>query len=241
MDKENIMQISKDFDNSLDLESSRPISHSSSFSENVKTSPAKPKEDLQAPSYEKKHNLQPYNNNKEKELEFKTDDKEVKRKKVTKAVIGFLAKNLGMVIIVILYVSGGAFLFKILEQHNEIQNCQMGEGEWTNLRISFRAKVFNYIYFNTTSNPWLPVDNSTIIPSLNTPRDGPSVYNPMLTQWIIDFRDQVHNIRSTYKYTGQDCEKQSSWSYFSSLLFTITIVTTIGYFTKMMLHYNFIF
>lgn len=38
----------------------------------------------------------------------------------------FLSSNLGLVIIVIAYSIGGAFLFILLEQYIELQNCQQG-------------------------------------------------------------------------------------------------------------------
>ena len=88
--------------------------------------------------------------------------------------------------------------------------------------------LFNYIYFNTTSDPWLPVDNSTVIASLNTPRDGPWIYNPKITAWLQDFAVQVRNYSSTYGYNGQDCENDNLWEFFSALLFTVSIVTTVG-------------
>lgn len=152
-----------------------------------------------------------------------------KKKSGFKVFISFLIKNFGILFLVIFYIAGGAFLFQILEQHTEIQNCQSGEGEWNQLRIEYRSQFFNYIYFNTTPNPWLPIDNATIEAGLYVEKDGPPIYDPILTEWIVDFREKVLNISNTLKYTGQDCEKQSSWTYFSSLLFTITIMTTLGY------------
>lgn len=96
------------------------------------------------------------------------------------------------------------------------------------MKYNSRTWLFNYIFFNTTSNPWLPVDNSTIIPSLNTPRDGPWIYNPKITEKLNEFADKILEISSGYGYTGQNCEQDNLWEYFSALLFTVTIVTTIG-------------
>lgn len=154
---------------------------------------------------------------------------EQNKKHPFKMLLSFLVSYFGMVGLVIVYACGGAYLFQILEQQNEIQNCQLGEGEWNNLRIDYRTDLFNYIYFNTTPNPWLPVDNSTIIPSLNYPKDGPAQYNPILMQKLTDLRKEILYIYNNYTYSGQDCESQSLWTYLSALLFTVNTIAVIGY------------
>ncbi|RNA07550.1 T family of potassium channels 18-like [Brachionus plicatilis] len=159
----------------------------------------------------------------------KLEKSKPKKKSGFKVFISFILKNFGILFVVIFYTGGGAFLFSILEQHNEIQNCQSGEGEWNKIRIDYRSQFFNYIYFNTTPNPWLPVDNATKEAGLYVEKDGPATYDPLLTEWMVDFREKILKIDSDYGYSGQDCEKQSSWTYFSALLFTITIMTTLGY------------
>lgn len=55
-----------------------------------------------------------------------------------KPFIQFFVSYVGLIFAVILYVAGGAYLFQILEQHNSVQNCQIGEGEWDNLRVTYR-------------------------------------------------------------------------------------------------------
>jgi hypothetical protein len=44
-----------------------------------------------------------------------------------------------------------------------------------------------------------------------------------------EFREHVIIIDSTYKYSGQNCTESSRWNFYSSLLFTITVISTIGY------------
>jgi hypothetical protein len=152
------------------------------------------------------------------------------KKKPLKTLLVFIISNFGILFVVIIYVIAGAFLFQILEQHNEIQMCQSGLGAWTSMQSTYRTKLFNYIYFNTTSDPWLPADNSSTVSSLTGTRDGPSVYNPLITSWLYNFSSQVLSTQSSYAYYGQDCEAQSMWIFMSSVLFTFQVVATIGKF-----------
>ena len=170
-------------------------------------------------------------NNPEKDnlnLDGQIEKDKLKEDNPFKGFSRFLVTNVGMITIVLLYVFGGAYLFQILEQHDEISRCQSGEGAYTTALQSLRSQLFNYIYLNTTSNPWLPVDNSSGTVSATT-KDGPSIYQPKLTTWLKDFRDNIIALNSDYKYRGQDCETQSMWTYFSSVLFTFSVVSTIGY------------
>ena len=148
------------------------------------------------------------------------EDDENKPKRNFKPVIRFLVTNIGMIVFVILYMLGGAFLFQLLEQHNEIQTCQEGEGEMSNLITSYRTELFNYIYFNVTLDPWL---NKT------TTRVGPDVYNTYLYSKLANLRSDILTIRSSYNYQGQDCIVNSLWNFESAILFAVTVVTTIGY------------
>ena len=53
-------------------------------------------------------------------------DGKPQRRSFYRSFVQFLCSNLGLVIIVILYSVGGAFLFQLLEQYIELQNCQEG-------------------------------------------------------------------------------------------------------------------
>jgi hypothetical protein len=167
-------------------------------------------------------------NKKDKKSEMaEMAEKEEPQKNPTKTLALFLVTNLGMIVVVILYMVGGAFLFKLLEQHNEVQNCQLAEGEWNNLRISYRTQFFNYIYFNTTNNPGLPTDNFTS--TTTVVKDGPAIYNPIITQMLKDFRNKIMDLNDNYRFSGQDCVNDSKWQIMSALLFTMTVLSTIGY------------
>ncbi len=49
-----------------------------------------------------------------------------RRRTFCRSFIHFLFSNLGLVLLVIGYSIGGAFLFQLLEQYIELQNCQQG-------------------------------------------------------------------------------------------------------------------
>lgn len=154
-----------------------------------------------------------------KELTPEELEKE-KKKKPLKTLLVFILSNFGIILVVLAYICGGAYLFQILEQHQEIQNCQSGEGELTNIIQDTRTELFNYIFFNTSSD----ADTANA-----TGRYGPSVYNPQIQTWLYNFSTYVMSVSSKYGYTGQDCETQSMWQYMSAMLFTFTVVSTIGY------------
>ena len=208
------MDTFKTFDAPYHSEKSRPSSNTSFNKSDMPAGPLKATKNLDKDSLDSNSTT--------------TKDKLKENANPCKSFSRFLVSNVGMISIVLLYVFGGAYLFQILEQHDEISKCQSGEGEWTTSLQSMRAQLFNYIYLNTTSNPWLPVDNSSGTITTTT-KDGPSIYQPKLTGWLTDFRDKIISLNSHYKYTGQDCEGQSMWAYFSSVLFTFSVVSTIGY------------
>lgn len=76
--------------------------------------------------------------NKKRLLDSKKEGVENKQKGNLKPFIQFLISYVGLLFGVILYVAGGAYLFQILEQHSAVQKCQIGEGEWENLKTTYR-------------------------------------------------------------------------------------------------------
>jgi hypothetical protein len=151
----------------------------------------------------------------EKDENQNNEEQNKGKKGLFKGMLRFFVSNLGMIVLVLVYVVAGAFLFQLLEQHEEIQNCQLNEGKSSAMIISYRSELFNYIRFNTTTDVF------------DQTKDGPSVYHPRLKEIILKLRDDVLDLRDK-KYYGQNCEEESLWQFQSCLLFTMSIVAAIG-------------
>jgi hypothetical protein len=131
-----------------------------------------------------------------------------------KTISKFLFSHIGLVLMVIAYTCAGSFLFMLLEQHNEAIQCEEGKGEETTKIVNLKSNLLSYIQFNITS---------TNDPS----KDNETVANAKIESWLTEFRDNVLNIKSSYAYDGSDCSS-SRWTFPNTLLFTVTVVTTIG-------------
>jgi hypothetical protein len=167
---------------------------------------------------------------KEEDLTKKPSDAEVSENKHLKSryLLKFLFDNFGVLLVAIAYIVCGAYTFQFIEQPNEIASCQTGESVWKKLLYDYRVAFYNYIYYNTTSNSYLLLNDPYAIPSLVSARDNSTVYQPKLTQMLEDFRDEILSITSDSNYAGQDCVGDSQWNTMSAILFTMSIVTTIG-------------
>ncbi|CAF0933943.1 unnamed protein product [Adineta steineri] len=120
----------------------------------------------------------------------------------------FLCSNLGLVIVVIAYSIGGAFLFILLEQYIELQNCQQASLT-ENVSVSnISETMFSYVTITS--------EDTTII-------------YEQIADYLDNFTNDVYDRKNNFRYTGQDCDTTSGWSFPSALLFTITIITSIGY------------
>lgn len=50
-----------------------------------------------------------------------------------------------------------------------------------------------------------------------------------INKWLEEFRKKILEIESNTNYFGQNCSKDTKWNFFASLLFTITVISTVGY------------
>ena len=138
-----------------------------------------------------------------------------KRRNFFKRISKFIFSHIGLVLIVIIWSVLGGFIFELLEQSKEIEDCEKGKGDENNNIIALRSKLLDYIQSNITSNP----DDNT--------KHNETVANANIEQWLQEFRDQTMDLKSQYRYTGNDCN-QPKWNFPGSLLFAVTAITTIG-------------
>ena len=137
------------------------------------------------------------------------------RKTFLKKMGKFLFSHVGLVVMVVIYAVAGAFLFQLLEQHEEAKNCEEGKGEESSNIVELRSELLKYIQFNISMGGTDPS------------KDNETVANDHIETLLLNYRDDVLTLRSTYLYTGQDCSV-SRWDFANTLLFSVTVFTTIG-------------
>jgi hypothetical protein len=65
-------------------------------------------------------------------LRAQKPDKNGQHRSYYRSFVQFLCSNVGLVIVVVAYSIGGAFLFILLEQYIELQNCQEASCQFYN-------------------------------------------------------------------------------------------------------------
>ena len=150
------------------------------------------------------------------ELNLGQINKKEKEKNNCSRATRFVFSNIGLVVVVILYSIAGAFLFLILEQKEESKICEENRIEESSGILNLKGQLLNYIHFNITSDP------------IDLSKDNDTIANINIENWLGDFRDKVLNNQATFQYIGHDC-KQLKWNFANSLLFAVTIITTIGW------------
>jgi hypothetical protein len=148
------------------------------------------------------------------------------RRSLYRSFVHFLCSNLGLVILVVAYSIGGAFLFQLLEQYIELQNCQQGSCKFFLIFDFFNSyfllsKVSENISVTNISETMY---NYVLLSDVNTTQ----MYDKMV-DYLANFTLDVYTRRANLRYTGQNCSNSSNWNFPSALLFTITVITTIGY------------
>ncbi|UJR30820.1 hypothetical protein I4U23_018337 [Adineta vaga] len=137
-------------------------------------------------------------------------DETVRRRSFYRRFVQFLFSNLGLVLVVVAYSIGGAFLFQLLEQYIELQNCQQGTLTENISITNISETSFNYVILNMdTANA--------------------STMHNQIAGYLKNFTADVFERREKLRYTGQNCTESSGWNFPSALLFAITVITSIGY------------
>ena len=150
-----------------------------------------------------------------------------KGRQCLKKTAKFLFSHIGLVTLVGVYAVAGGFLFELLEQHQERLNCQEAQGEQRVQMEKLRQKIVAYVLYNTTTVPSAPLSLPTA--TYVTTKDNSTEAQAKIGTMLLDFRDFVINSGAQYRYYGDDCTVINKWTYPNSLLFAITIITTIGY------------
>ncbi|CAF1296485.1 unnamed protein product [Rotaria sordida] len=132
----------------------------------------------------------------------------VRRRSFYRSFIQFLFSNLGLVLIAVAYSVGGAFLFILLEQYIELQNCQQGYLSENISIANLSETIYNYVVIKN--------DNTTTMYA-------------QITGYLVNFTSDIYERRTALRYKGQDCTTASDWNFPSALLFTITVITSIGF------------
>lgn len=59
--------------------------------------------------------------------------------------------------------------------------------------------------------------------------DNTSVIYDEIEVYLYNLTNDVYDRKDSYRYAGQDCESVTGWTFSSALLFTITVITSIGF------------
>lgn len=161
--------------------------------------------------------------NKDKPKKIK---KERKPHSKFKKGLAFFIINFGMTGMVLVYAVVGAFLFKTIEQAAATEDCQTRQGNSLNILNEYRVKIFNYLSYNVTFNP---VISSSFYGNETIMKDGPEMYNPVIHNWLKDMRTLIMEKPFNGEYKDDYCQSVDHWEFLNSLLFTLTILTSIGY------------
>jgi len=148
-----------------------------------------------------------------------------KTRQCLKKTAKFLFSHIGLVTLVGVYAAAGGFLFELLERHQEKLNCQEAQGQMNVEMNTLKQKIVAYIQYNTSSSSSLTLPTATYI----TAKDNTTVAYTKIAAMLYDFRNFVISTSSNYRYSNDDCSVINKWTYPNSLLFAITIITTIGY------------
>ena len=142
--------------------------------------------------------------------------------------ISLIFPQIGLLILVFIYMISGAFLFKTLEESARIQTCQEGASVEAEVIRDYRQRIFNLLFVNNTDDENMS-DNETVNFIENYEQDSNIKQNRNFRQIIKEFRSKIIDIQDIYKYYGQNCSLDNHWHIQSAFLYTLSLITSIGY------------
>ena len=141
-----------------------------------------------------------------------------KARRCLKKTTKFLFSHIGLVGLVVIYAVAGGFLFQLLEERQEKLNCQENQGDQILQITKLKRNLVSYIQNNAT--PTTTTMNR---------KDNETTAIAKINSMLFDYRDFILRTNSKYRTYGDNCSVINKWTFANSLLFAITIITTIGY------------
>ncbi len=139
-----------------------------------------------------------------------------KSRRCLKKTTKFLFSHIGLVGLVVIYAAAGAFLFQLLEIRQDKLDCLEYQGNLNTKIMALKQDIYNYIENNAT-------------PTSTTAQDNATVAYTKIGAMLTSYRTYVLKLSTQYRSSGDNCSIVNKWTYANSLLFAITIITTIGY------------
>jgi len=115
-----------------------------------------------------------------------------------------------------------------------MQRCEEGEGYERSLIRKRSTFIYNYVWFNLSSFEYdiklnSSYTNQQLIEFARRREKFLASYEKDIGLLLYELRDRLIENNRIYNYHGQDCIRDTSWIIESSLLFSISLITTIGY------------
>jgi hypothetical protein len=149
--------------------------------------------------------------------------KKIKKHSILKTIIRLLFSNVGLIFMVIVYTTSGAFIFQLLEKHANVQACQEVSGNEKKILSKYTNKLFklyfarNEIEMNGTSVEYNKLSNTSLISQSDE-----------IETILRGLRKELISLIDSYHYYWNVCIEEVTWNFQSSLLFALTLITTIG-------------
>lgn len=147
------------------------------------------------------------------------ESKKLKSETCVRKTTQFLFSHIGLVGLVTIYAIAGGFLFQLIEEHQERIACQEANGDQIAAMTITRQKIIDYIKNNTSS----------LQSTYRDGKDNMTVAFSKIGSMLYEYRRLIIKSSSKYQYYSNNCDRTTQWTYANSLLFAITIITTIGY------------